>query len=294
MRTREAVVDEPRDIAEHELRPLLEEILLASGHDFRQYASGSLCRRLGALLSSEQLPDVAALRARLSGEPACLDRVLRALSIPATAMFRDPPVYRALRTLAATHLATFPIIRVWLAGCATGEEAWSLAILLHEEGLLHRSRLYATDMNTQALATAQAGIFPLAAMQHYTRNYHDAGGDGDFSRYYTAAYGAAKFHAEIARNLVFAQHNLAIDRTFNEFHLILCRNVMIYFNEQLQAQVHTLLYDSLAHLGILCLGATETIRATSAEELYDIIDAGHRLYRKSGPTGRFNRHRAPS
>ena len=288
-----AAMDEDPAIDEPGMRELVEEIHQRSGHDFSHYAAGSRRRRLVALLGSEQLPDLAALRRRLGVDPACLDRVLCALSIPATAMFRDPPVYRALRRLAVTHLATFPIIRVWLAGCATGEEAWSMAILLHEEGLLQRSRLYATDMNRQALASAQSGIFPLAAMQDYTRNYQLAGG-GDFSRYYTAAYGSVKFDAVLARHLVFAPHNLAIDRTFNEFHLILCRNVLIYFDDQLQARVHALLHDSLAHLGTLCLGATETMRGTSAMDGYETIDPEHRIYRKIAATPGFSRDRMPS
>lgn len=279
---------------EREMRLLMEDIHDRSGHDFRQYAAGSRRRRLEALLVSEGLPDLSALRQRLNTEPACLDRVLGAMSIPATAMFRDPQVYRALRTLALTHLATFPIIRIWLAGCATGEEAWSLAILLHEAGLLRRSRLYATDMNRQVLDHAQAGIFPLGSMREYTRNYQDSGGEADFSRYYTAAYGAAKFDGELARNTVFAQHNLAIDGTFNEFHLILCRNVMIYFNDQLQRRVLGLLHDSLAHFGMLCLGTTETLRGTGEMERYETISADHRLYRKLGSSPDFHRNRISS
>lgn len=287
-------MDEDLAFNEREMRELMAEILHRSGHDFLDYAAGSRRRRLAALLTSEGLPDLPALRQRVGVDPACLDRVLAAMSIPATAMFRDPPVYRALRALAVTHLATFPIIRVWLAGCATGEEAWSLAILLQEAGLLHRSRLYATDMNRQALDHAQAGIFPLGTMQEYTRNYQESGGEADFSRYYTAGYGAAKFDRELARNMIFAQHNLAIDGTFNEFHLVLCRNVMIYFNDQLQRRVLGLLHDSLAHLGILCLGNTETLRGTSEIDRYETISADHRLYRKLGSPSGFHRHRIPS
>lgn len=278
-------VDDALD--EREVQALVDVILQRSGHDFRNYAAGSRCRRLEALLSIEHLPDLAALRRRLDEEPACLDRVLKSLSIPVTAMFRDPAVYRMLRTRVIPLLATFPIIRVWLAGCATGEEVWSLAILLHEEGLLHRSRLYATDMNAGALASAKAGIFPMSTMQDYTRNYQLAGGT-DFSRYYTAAYDAAKFDAALVRGVVFAQHNLAVDRSFNEFHLILCRNVMIYFDDALRTRVHALLHESLANLGVLVLGTSETIHGTPYADRYEPITSEQRIYRKSA-TGA-NRH----
>ena len=275
-------VNDDREFDPGEVQALVADIHRLSGHDFSQYAVGSRGRRLSAVLASERLPDLDALRTRLQNEPACLDRVLRAMSIPATAMFRDPAVYRALRNVATTHLATFPIIRVWLAGCASGEEAWSLAILLHEAGLLQRSRLYATDMNTEMLARAKLGIFPLMQMEEYTRNYQLSGG-GDFSQYYTAAYGAVKFASSLADHLVFAQHNLAVDRSFNEFHLILCRNVMIYFDGDLQARVLGLLHESLAHLGVLCLGITETLRDTPHVAQYETIDRELRLYRKVGP-----------
>jgi chemotaxis protein methyltransferase CheR len=268
--------DDDRD---PEMLGLMEDLLRLSGHDFRNYAAGSRGRRISGLIATAGLADLPALRAKVRDDPAWLDRVLGVLSVPATTMFRDPEVYRAIRTLVVPYLATFPIIRVWLAGCATGEEAWSLAILLHEEGLYHRSRLYATDMNTAALATAQAGIFPITGMQEYTRNYQLSGGR-DFSRYYTAAYGSAKLDAGLKRNIVFAPHNLAIDGSFNEFHLVLCRNVMIYFDKVLQARTHALLHDSLAHLGVLCLGITETIRGTPHAHAYQPIDAELRLYRK--------------
>lgn len=272
-------MEEDARIDEQEVQALVEVVYQRSGHDFRNYAAASRRRRLAVLLSSECLPDLAALSRRMDEEPACLDRVLKALSIPVTAMFRDPPVYLALRSQVLPLLATFPIIRVWLAGCATGEEVWSLAILLQEEGLLQRSRLYATDMNAGALASAKAGIFPLSTMRDYTRNYQLAGGT-DFSRYYTAAYDAVKFDAALMRGAVFAQHNLAVDRSFNEFHLILCRNVMIYFDDALRTRVHALLHESLAHLGVLCLGTSETIQGTSYADRYEPIAIEHRLYRK--------------
>jgi chemotaxis protein methyltransferase CheR len=268
------------DPIETEIAALLDEILRRTGHDFRNYARGSRRRRLETLVAAAGLPGVAALRRRLDEEPGFVERLLQALSVPATAMFRDPEVWLALRTRVMPHLATYPTIRVWLAGCATGEEAWSLAILLEEAGLAERSRLYATDINAAALERARAGIFPIAAMQEHTRCYQRSGGQGDFSRYYTAAYANAKFDAGLGRNLVFAQHNLAVDRSFNEFQLILCRNVLIYFDELLQARVHRLLHDSLVHLGVLCLGAQERLDGLPWAGAYQDLDPVHRLYRK--------------
>ena len=265
---------------ELEIEALVEDLLQRSGHDFRQYSRDSRRRRIMGFLSAERLTTVTQLRSRLADDPTCLARLLNALSVSVTAMFRDPEVFRVIRTKVIPYLATYPVIRVWLAGCASGEEAWSLAILLHEEGLYERSRIYATDMNAAALKAARAGIFSIGAMREHTLNYQRAGG-GDFAQYYTAAYGLAKFDSALARHVVFAQHNLAVDGSFNEFHLILCRNVMIYFDAALQIRVHRLFYDSLAHSGVLCLGSRESLRPNPDSHRYAVLDAAHRLYQKS-------------
>ena len=265
---------------ELEIEALVEDLRQRSGHDFRQYSRDSRRRRIMGFLSAERLTTVTQLRSRLADDPTCLARLLNALSVSVTAMFRDPEVFRVLRTKVIPYLATCPVIRVWLAGCASGEEAWSLAILLHEEGLYERSRIYATDMNAAVLKAARAGIFSIGSMREYTSNYQRAGGS-DFAHYYTAAYGFAKFDSALARHMVFAQHNLAVDGSFNEFHLILCRNVMIYFDSALQIRVHQLLYDSLAHSGVLCLGSKESLRPNPDAHRYTVLDAAHRLYRKS-------------
>jgi chemotaxis protein methyltransferase CheR len=177
-------------------------------------------------------------------------------------------------------LRTYPFVRVWNAGCSTGEETWSLAILLQEEGLLDRCRIYATDINESVLAQAKAGLFPLEKMQEYTEAYLASGGTRAFSEYYVAAYDAAQFDRSLTDNVVFAQHNLVSDRSFNEFHVIVCRNVMIYFDTTLQNRVHDLFYESLARFGILGLGRKEAITFTPHAEDYEPLDVDERLYRR--------------
>src|SRR5581483_4083893 len=177
---------------------------------------------------------VSQLQDRLLHDPPCMERLLLDLSINVTAMFRDPSFYLAFREQVVPMLRTYPFTRIWCAGCSTGEEVYSLAILLQEEGLYERTRIYATDINENVLQTAREGVFPLAKMQQYTQNYLNGGGTLDFSQYYVAAYDHAQFSKSLTENVVFAQHNLAMDRSFNEFNLILCRNVMIYFDKALQ------------------------------------------------------------
>jgi chemotaxis protein methyltransferase CheR len=195
-------------------------------------------------------------------------------------MFRDPSFYRALREKVVPLLRTYPFIRVWNAGCATGEETVSLAIVLAEEGLLERTRIYATDFNAGVVDHARLGEFPLARMKGYTENYLLAGGTREFSRYYTAKGPVARFSKELLANIVFAKHNLVSDGSFNEFHGILCRNVLIYFGNPLQRRVHELFHDSLVNFGVLGLGHKETIRFTALEHCYEAIDAREKLYRR--------------
>jgi chemotaxis protein methyltransferase CheR len=211
-----------------------------------------------------------------------MDRLLRDLSINVTEMFRDPSFHRVLREKVFPIMRTYPFIRVWNAGCSTGEELYSLAIALHEEGLLERSRLYATDINEGVLARAKAGTFPLEHMQRYTENYLRAGGTAEFSSYYTAQGDSARFDPELARHAVFAQHNLVSDRSFNEFNLIVCRNVMIYFGRPLQNQVHALFLDSLSRFGVLALGRKESIKGTVAADAYEVLDAPEKIFRRRG------------
>jgi chemotaxis protein methyltransferase CheR len=209
-----------------------------------------------------------------------MERLLLDLSINVTAMFRDPTFYLAFREKVAPALHTYPFTRIWCAGCSTGEEVCSLAILLHEEGLYEKTRLYATDINEHVLATAREGVFPLEKMKQYTQNYLRAGGTGTFSEYYTAAYESVRFSRALTENVVFAQHNLAMDRSFNEFNVIVCRNVMIYFDKALQDRVHKLFYESLDTFGILALGHKEAITFSPYAGRYEEIDLAERIYRK--------------
>jgi chemotaxis protein methyltransferase CheR len=209
-----------------------------------------------------------------------MERLLLDLSVNVTAMFRDPLFYVAFRTKVIPLLRTYPFIRMWHAGCSTGEEVYSMAILLEEAGLYDRARIYATDINDVVLQQARRGIFPIDRMQEYTENYIRAGGTRSFSEYYTAKYDGALFDQRLVRNVVFAQHNLVTDRSFSEFHAIFCRNVLIYFDKDLQNRVHALFYDSLVRLGVLSLGSKESLKFSKYEENYERLDVSEKIYRK--------------
>ncbi|HEY9609575.1 protein-glutamate O-methyltransferase CheR [Allocoleopsis sp.] len=265
-----------------EIELLLEALFRYYGFDFRDYALASLKRRIWNAVRAEQLSSISGLQEKVLHDPACLDRFLLGLSVNVTSMFRDPSFYRAFRAQVVPLLRTYPFIRIWHAGCSTGEEVYSMAILLEEEGLYQRCRLYATDMNEMVLKQAKAGVFSMKSMQEYTNNYLQAGGKQSFSEYYTAAYENAIFRSSIRENIVFSQHNLAIDGSFNEFNVILCRNVLIYFNQSLQERVHKLLYESLGRFGVLGLGRQESLKFTPHEEQYEALDKRDKLYRKIG------------
>jgi chemotaxis protein methyltransferase CheR len=209
-----------------------------------------------------------------------MERLLLDLSINVTSMFRDPTFYGAFRAKVVPLLRTYPFTRIWVAGCSTGEEVYSLAIMLTEEGLYGRSRIYATDINEAVLARAREGVFPLDRMQEYTDNYIRAGGKRSFSEYYLAKYEGALFERTLTENVVWAPHNLVQDRLFNTFNVILCRNVMIYFDRPLQNRVHQLFHDSLERFGILALGHKESMRFTGFEDSYEELDAYEKLYRR--------------
>jgi chemotaxis protein methyltransferase CheR len=209
-----------------------------------------------------------------------MERLLLDLSINVTSMFRDPTFYNAFRVQVVPLLKTYPFTRIWVAGCSTGEEVYSLAILLHEEAIYDRTRIYATDINEAVLERARDGVFPLDKMQEYTENYIRAGGKQSFSEYYLAKYEGALFARELTDNVVWAPHNLVQDRSFNTFNVILCRNVMIYFDRALQTRVHQLFHDSLERFGILALGHKESIRFTGIENAYEELDPLEKIYRK--------------
>lgn len=268
------------DLEEIELSLLLEGIFRQYGFDFREYAPASLRRRVWRRAHAEGLSTISALQDRLLHDPACMERLLLDLSINVTAMFRDPGFYSAFRRKVVPMLRTYPFTRIWIAGCSTGEEVYSLAILLQEEGLYDRTRIYATDINEAVLEHARSGVFPLDKMREYTQNYINAGGARAFSEYYLAKYDAAQFQRTLIDNVVFAQHNLVSDRSFNEFNVIVCRNVMIYFDRRLQERVHRLFYESLVTLGVLGLGQRESIRQSPYEDRYEELEPVEKLYRK--------------
>ena len=268
------------DLEKIEIKLLMEGIYRHYGFDFRDYSMPSLKRRVWKRVYAEGLTSISGLQEKILHDSACMERLLLDLSINTTAMFRDPSFYLIFRRKIVPLLRTYPFVRIWHAGCSTGEEVYSTAILLQEENLLERCRIYATDINEAVLQRAKDGIFPLNTMQENTSNYIAAGGTGTFSQYYTARYDYAIFRPALRENVVFAQHNLVTDSSFNHFNVISCRNVLIYFNTALQERVQRLFLDSMEMFGILGLGKKETVRYSSVAENYEEIDAEERLYRR--------------
>lgn len=270
------------DIEDIEITLLAQAIYRCSGYDFRNYAPTSLKRRLRRIVAMEAVTSISALQERALRDPVCMQRIVEQITVNVTSMFRDPGFFRAFRSVAVPLLKEHSSLRIWHAGCAGGEEVYSMAIVLHEEGLLERSRVYATDINRTALQAAQARIFPLGKMREYTRNYQASGGKAAFSDYYQSGHGNAVMRADLSRSITWAQHNLVTDASFNEFHLILCRNVMIYFDMGLQERVHRLLYDSLASDSLLMLGRQESLQMTPHEFRYQALDRAEKIYRRAG------------
>ena len=272
--------EEDRELERLELDLLLEAIHQRYGYDFRGYARASLRRRLWRRADLEGLRSLSGLQERVLHDPVCMDRLLGDLSVNVTEMFRDPACHAALRDRVIPLLRTHPFIRIWIAGCSTGEEVVSIAIALREAEVLERSLIYATDMDADVLARARGGAFPLERLQGYTHNYLAAGGTEEFSTYYTVVGDRAVFDPGLLSDVVFAQHNLATDRSFNEFHLVVCRNVLIYFARDLQDRVLTLFDESIARRGVLALGRKETIRGTVLEDRYEPLVEAERIYRR--------------
>lgn len=268
------------DFSHIELPLLLEGIRLRYGFDFRDYARASLYRRVMARVEAEGVSNISALQALILHDEKAMERFLVALTVHVTAMYRDPGFYRAFREKIVPALATYPFVRIWHAGCSSGEEVYSMAILLEEEGLAARAMLYATDLSEGVLALAKRGVFRLAEMKDYTRNYMEAGGKRAFSDYYTADHENVVLKPALRDKIVFAPHNLVTDSSPNEFNVILCRNVLIYFNPQLQERMLQLFNSSLGHFGILCLGKNESLRFTPFESTFTAVDAGERIYRR--------------
>ena len=267
------------EVEDIEVSLLFDGVYRVYGFDFREYSRASIKRRLLELMQAEKLETISAYQDRLLHDHASVDRLLLGLSVHATAMFRDPSFYQTFRTKVVPLLKTYPTVQIWIAGCSTGEEVYSLAILLKEEGIYERCRIYATDISQSVLRKAKDGIFPLSAMREYTNNYHLALGAQEFSDYYTARYDRVIFSSNLSKNVVFSQHNLATDGSFNEFQVILCRNVMIYFNKNLQERVHNLLYDSLSIFGVFGLGNKESLKLTPRAAAYEHLNGEDKLYR---------------
>lgn len=267
-------------VQDDEIKVLLNDLLEIHGYDFTDYSKASLKRRINRLFTLDRFPSFAEFRYRLMHDPQYVRRFVEQITVPVTEMFRDPTFYKTLREDVLPVLGTYPVIRIWHAGCATGEEVFSMAILLKEANLLHKSLLYATDINPEVLERASNGIFPLNQMKQYSENYINSGGKQEFSSYYSAKYDMAKFEDSLSSKMIFSTHNLVSDRSFNEFQLILCRNVLIYFDRQLQTRVFELFTESLDNLGFLALGSKETLRFSSVASHFKAINAKEKIWRK--------------
>ncbi|KOS61135.1 protein-glutamate O-methyltransferase CheR [Lysinibacillus agricola] len=263
-----------------EIDLLLEAIYRLSGFDFRQYNRSSILRRIYSRMRMSNIPTISRVLEKVIHENEFLEQLLNDFSINVTEMFRNPSFFKAFREEVVPSLRDYPEIRIWHAGCATGEEVYSMAILLQEEGLMDKAVIYATDMNEQVLEKAKKGVFPINKMQAYTKNYMLAGGSHAFSEYYKTDDQYAYFHPALLKNIIFAQHNLVTDQSFNEFHVIMCRNVLIYFSPELQNQVHHLFSESLSNNGFLCLGDKEILRFEDIISKYKEIVGNEKIYQK--------------
>lgn len=264
-----------------ELRVLLEAVFQRYHYDFRDYAVSSLRRRMRHAMARFDCARVADLQHRLLHEPDTFAQAMQFFTVQVSEMFRDPAYFRVLREHVVPVLRTYPSIKLWVAGCSTGEEVWSLAILLHEEGLLEKAVIYATDINPEALGMAEAGAYGIDRIAQFSRNYLDAGGRTSLSDYYTTAYDGAVFDRRLKRNIVFADHSLATDTVFSEVHLVSCRNVLIYFNRSLQDRAVGLFYDALVHRGFLGLGSKESLQFGAHAQAFEACAREQRLYRKA-------------
>jgi chemotaxis protein methyltransferase CheR len=264
-----------------ELELLLEAIFKKYGYDFRNYARSSLKRRVMQRLERSHLPNLSVMQHHVLTDPSFFGKLLLDMTINVTEMFRDPSFYLALREKVVPVLRTYPFFKIWHAGCATGEEVYSMAILLDEEGLLKNAMIYATDIDEVVLKKAREGIYELDRIKDYTKNYQKAGGSGSFSDYYTANHKAAILNGRLKKHIVFAQHNLVTDSIFGEMNLIICRNVLIYFDRDLQNRVIDLFQKSLVRRGILCLGSKETLNFSSHRKIFDDFDEKEKIYRKN-------------
>lgn len=269
-----------QDISAEELDDILKMLFSSYGYDFSNYSKGSFLRRVNRFAQVIGAGSALDLKNKLLFNKTIFNHFLHEITVNVTELFRDPIYYKDLVNKVFPILASYPSIKIWHAGCSSGEEVFSMCILLQEAGLLNRAKIYATDINPVNLEKAKKGVLKLSCMKEYTNNYHQSGGNSDFSNYYTARYEHAMISESIRSNVVFLQHNLVSDGVFNEFQLISCRNVMIYFNKHLQNKVLELFLESLAPLGFLTLGIKETIQFSTVQNRFDIIGKSTKIYRK--------------
>jgi len=263
-----------------EIDLLLSGIRDRYGYDFTHYSRASLLRRLAKARDQAKAKHFTELRDKLLDSEKSFDEFLKAMSITVTNMFRDPEFYQELRAQVVPVLKTFPFIKIWHAGCATGEEVYSMAILLHEEGFLERSQIYATDFNKQSLDMAKDAVYPIGNIDSFSEGYQESGGKRDLSYYYNDGYERVKFRNFLRNRITFSYHNLVTDGVFGEMNLIFCRNVLIYFDKILQDQVLGKFEDSLRHGGFLCLGNRESLNFSAVQPMFEAVDKKQRIYRK--------------
>ena len=269
------------DSSEFEFSSLLEAVYQKYGYDFREYSQAHIRRRIKNRMVMSGLDNIAQMQSKILNDNLFAANFLQDLSITVTEMFRDPGFYKSLRENVIPILKTYPFIKIWHAGCSTGEEAYSMAIILQEEGLYDRTTIYATDFNQQALNRAKEGIFSNAMIKEYTANYQLSGGIESFSKYYMSDYDNVIMNQSLKKNIVWANHNLVTDSVFAEVHMVLCRNVLIYFDRNLQNKVQHLFYNSLINGGVLCLGSKESIKLTDLPDKYTELDKKQRIFKKN-------------
>lgn len=274
------LVDVNLSIDDKELELLLDDMLRVYGYDFTEYSRASLRRRIQRLIINDKMASFAEFRYKVANDASYFGHAVEEISVNVTEMLRDPAFYKTIIEKVIPVLATYPFIRIWHAGCASGEEVYSMAILLKEAGLLDKSLIYGTDINPAALEKARQGIYSVNQVQQYSRNYIAAGGKNDFSSYYIANYQLAKFDESLGKRMVFSTHNLVTDSSFNSFQLIFCRNVMIYFDKNLQDRVLQLFDNSLEHFGFLALGTKESIRFSPIASKYKQVEK-EKIWRKT-------------
>lgn len=268
------------EINSEELLDVLDVVKNYHGYDFFEYSKASLLRRVGKFMEDNKLDSIYDLKSKLINEPNYFQHFLQTVTVNVTEVFRDPSFYKAVREKVVPILASYPKFNIWHAGCSTGEEVFSMCILLHEAGLLNRARVYATDINPSNIEKAMTGIVPLKFMKDYTSNYQKASGEHDFADYYTAKYDHVLINKELRKNIVFSQHNLVTDAAFNEFQFICCRNVLIYFNKDLQQRAIDLFDASLSRLGILALGLKESLLVTDKQGKFEALDKVNKIFRR--------------